>query len=440
MERLYKDSGIEWIGRIPKDWNITKLFNLCTIKGRIGWNGLRSDEFKEMSYAYLVTGQDFTSSEIRWTKCYQIDKERYDEDPFIQLSNGDILITKDGTIGKIAKVSNMDKPACLNSGIFVLKQRKNTFVQNYLYWYLVSPILLAYNSFVNSGGTTIMHLYQNVFERFPLLIPPYFEQQRIAEYLDRKCGEIDGLITLQKQMIAQLTDYKECVITESVTKGLNSNTQGYNTGISWYGNIPKEWEIRKMKTCVHSIFDADHYMPESVDSGIPYIMTKDLKNKTSNIDFEACKQISYDDYQKLSQKQMVKKGDIIFARYATIGTVCLIDIEKEMIVSYSCVIIRPKSKILNSQFVLYYLKSYAFEEEVKNYTNTNIQGNVGIDSLYRSRIIIPPFDEQCAIVEHLDAKCGEIDKLIETKRLKIETLKEYKKSVIYEAVTGKNLV
>ena len=124
-EVQFVSSGIEWIGDVPKHWDINKLFNLCTIKGRIGWKGLRSDEFKENSYAYLVTGQDFKSADIDWKKCYQIDKERYDEDPYIQLNEGDLLVTKDGSIGKIAKVGKLDKPACLNSGIFVLKQRKS---------------------------------------------------------------------------------------------------------------------------------------------------------------------------------------------------------------------------------------------------------------------------------------------------------------------------
>ena len=99
---------------------------------------MKSDEFKEESYAYLVTGQDFVGADIIWKKCYQIDKERYDEDPFIQLENGDLLVTKDGTIGKVAKVTGLDKPACLNSGIFVVKQIKGVFEQNYLYWTLVS--------------------------------------------------------------------------------------------------------------------------------------------------------------------------------------------------------------------------------------------------------------------------------------------------------------
>ena len=210
-------SGIDWIGEIPEGWEINKLFNLCTIKGRVGWKGLRSEEFKENSYAYLVTGQDFVSSDINWGNCYQIDKDRYDEDPYIQLSNGDILVTKDGTIGKIAKVSGMDKPACLNSGIFVLKQRKETFFQNYLYWYLSSPLLLQYNTFINSGGTTIIHLYQNVFERFSLLVPPMDEQMAIAAYLDEKCADIDHLISMKQQKIEKLKEYKKSIIYEAVT-------------------------------------------------------------------------------------------------------------------------------------------------------------------------------------------------------------------------------
>ena len=210
-------SGIDWIGEIPEGWEINKLFNLCTIKGRVGWKGLRSEEFKENSYAYLVTGQDFVSSDINWRNCYQIDKDRYDEDPYIQLSNGDILVTKDGTIGKIAKVSGMDKPACLNSGIFVLKQRKEVFFQNYLYWYLSSPLLLQYNTFINSGGTTIIHLYQNVFERFSMIVPPMEEQIAIATYLDEKCADIDHLTVLKQQKIESLKDYKKSVIYEAVT-------------------------------------------------------------------------------------------------------------------------------------------------------------------------------------------------------------------------------
>ncbi|WP_455097281.1 restriction endonuclease subunit S [Prevotella jejuni] len=212
-----KRSGVEWIGDVPKHWKVCKLKSYCSLKGRIGWNGLRSEEFEKESYAYLVTGQDFVSSDIEWGKCYQINKIRYDEDPCIQLENGDLLITKDGTIGKIAKVSNMDKPACLNSGIFVLKQKShNQFEQGYLYWALFSNLLKDFNSYT-STGTTILHLYQNIFENMPLVVPSKKEQQEISNYLDSKTMRIDTSISNAQHQIDLLQEYKQSLITEVVT-------------------------------------------------------------------------------------------------------------------------------------------------------------------------------------------------------------------------------
>jgi type I restriction enzyme S subunit len=186
------------------------------LKGRIGWNGLRADEFKETSFAYLVTGQDFKGPDICWKECYQIDKERYDEDPFIQLNNGDLLITKDGTIGKIAKVTNMDKPACLNSGVFVMKQKNGTYIQGYLYWMLCSNMFYEFNSYT-STGTTILHLYQNVFERMPLLVPPLPEQRAIAAYLDRETSRIDARMAKHRKQVELLKECKTTLISNVVT-------------------------------------------------------------------------------------------------------------------------------------------------------------------------------------------------------------------------------
>ena len=212
-----KDSGIEWIGEIPEHWEINKLFRVCELKARVGWKGLQSSEFEEKSYAYLVTGQDFRGPHINWSICYQINKERYDEDPYIQLKNDDLLITKDGTIGKVAIVSNLDKPACLNSGIFVMRKRNNGFIIKYMYWLFVSSLLKSYNDDINSGASTIMHLYQKIFYQMPLPIPPLSEQQSIADYLDQKCSEIDELISIKQQKIEKLKDYKKSLIFECVT-------------------------------------------------------------------------------------------------------------------------------------------------------------------------------------------------------------------------------
>lgn len=211
------DSGIEWIGEIPEHWILDKLFRVCSLKARVGWKGLQSSEFEDNSYAYLVTGQDFSSSRIDWSKCYQINKDRYEEDPYIQLKEGDILVTKDGTIGKIAIVENLDKPACLNSGIFVMRQKGGWFDTKYIYWLFISNLLSSYNDIVNSGASTIIHLYQRVFNQMPLPIPPLSEQRDIAEYLDQKCAEIDELSNIKQKKIDELKEYKKSIIYEYVT-------------------------------------------------------------------------------------------------------------------------------------------------------------------------------------------------------------------------------
>ena len=133
----YKESGIQWLGAVPKHWDVSRIKYTSYLKGRVGWKGLTSDEYLNDGYSYLVTGTDFGSKVINWRECYCVDKARYEDDPFIQLRNGDLLITKDGTIGKLALVSGLDRPACLNSGIFLVRPL-HSYLTEYLFWVLSS--------------------------------------------------------------------------------------------------------------------------------------------------------------------------------------------------------------------------------------------------------------------------------------------------------------
>lgn len=162
---INKDSGIEWIGEIPEHWVVKKIKHRCYVKGRVGWKGLKSSEFLKDGFSYLVTGTDFKNDTVDWDNCYHIDEERYNEDPYIQLQNEDLLITKDGTIGKLAVVTNLDKPACLNSGIFVVRSTNVDFSTRFLLWVLKSSTFSDFNG-LTTYGSTIQHLYQNVFMEF----------------------------------------------------------------------------------------------------------------------------------------------------------------------------------------------------------------------------------------------------------------------------------
>ena len=211
-----KDSGIEWLGEISENWSTLKIKHSCYVKGRIGWKGLKSEEYLEKGYSYLVTGTDFTGQVVDWSSCHCIDKERYEDDPFIQLQDGDLLLTKDGTIGKTTLVRDLDKPACLNSGIFLVRSLKKELDINFLYWILNSNV---FKLFINltSTGATIQHLYQNIFVEFVFAFPAREEQLKIQDYLFKKYDEFELLLEKLNSSIEKLKLYRQSIISEAVT-------------------------------------------------------------------------------------------------------------------------------------------------------------------------------------------------------------------------------
>ena len=207
-----------------------------------------------------------------------------------------------------------------------------------------------------------------------------------------------------------------------------------DSGIEWIGEIPEGWEITKIKHIVSSVTDIDHFMPDSAEFGIPYLMIGDLKDLSSSIDWDSAKKISIKDYKKFSIKSRPQIGDIIFARYASIGTTCYIDTDCDFLVSYACLTIHPSDLIIG-KFLSYYLKSSSFAEDVLRRTNSNTQGNVGKDSLVNATIVLPSIIEQTQIVNFLDAKCSDINAMLSKTRSSIEEYKKLKQAVITQAVT-----
>ena len=173
----YKDSGIEWIGEIPENWNVKRLKFNTYIKARVGWHGLKAEEFSLTEGAYCVTGTDFINGTVNWKTCYRISEVRYDEDPYIQLKEDDLIITKDGTIGKVALVKNLTEKATLNSGVFLVRPENKDYITNFMYWSLKSTIFTGYVNYT-SKGSTIIHLYQYDFYNLPFVIPSNEEQKK----------------------------------------------------------------------------------------------------------------------------------------------------------------------------------------------------------------------------------------------------------------------
>src|SRR5699024_593850 len=210
-----KDSGIEWIGDIPEHWETTKVKYTTYVKGRIGWQGLRSDEFIDIG-PHIVTGVDFQNGVVNWSKCYRISKKRYKEAPEIQLQNNDVLITKDGTIGKIAIVKNKPEKAILNSGVFVTRSLRGEYLTEFFFWLLNSNVFINYMN-IMSSGTTVRHLYQETFNNFIYPLPNIVEQRRISNLINEETNHLNQLIKDLKLQISKLKEYRESLIYEAVT-------------------------------------------------------------------------------------------------------------------------------------------------------------------------------------------------------------------------------
>ncbi|EOW1952826.1 TPA: restriction endonuclease subunit S [Enterococcus faecalis] len=210
-----KDSGVDWIGEIPEHWDVTKIKYTTYVKGRIGWQGLRSDEFIDEGPS-LVTGTDFKNGKIDWQTCYHVSEERYKEAVPIQLKEDDLLITKDGTIGKLALVKEMPERAILNSGIFVTRPLMNQYINSYLYWNLTSAPFSQYIRTMETGST-IKHLYQETFVNYSYALPPKYEQESISYYLNNETQKLETIKQSMLNQISKLKEYRQSLIHEAVT-------------------------------------------------------------------------------------------------------------------------------------------------------------------------------------------------------------------------------
>lgn len=187
------------------EWEERKLSELATMHARIGWQNLRTSEFLDNGDYMLITGTDFNDGVVNYSTCHYVEKERYEQDKNIQIHNGSILITKDGTLGKVAYVQGLTMPATLNAGVFNIEIKdKKTTDEKYLYQYLKAPFLMDYVSKKATGGT-IKHLNQNILVDFPVAIPEKAEQQKIGSFFQ----DLDRLITLQQKKIESLKEFKK---------------------------------------------------------------------------------------------------------------------------------------------------------------------------------------------------------------------------------------
>lgn len=435
MSRTMKDSGIPWIGEIPEGWIPKKLKFSCKLFGRIGFRGYTADDLVDESEgAITLSPTNMDGIRLDFTKCSYLSWDKYFESPEIMVEKGDVLLVKTASVGKCVYVDYLPKETTVNPQILVLKEHKDC--SKFIAYIFQTTLGDAYID-TTKGGSTIYTISQEKIGNYEFAFPPLAEQHLIATFLDKKCSEIDSLIELQEQMIEELKAYKQSVITEAVTKGLNPNVPMKDSGIEWIGDVPEEWEVCKLKYFTLKIGSGSTPTGGSevyVNDGVKFL-------RSQNVYFEG---LLLDDVVYISDEidenmkgTRVLEGDVLLnITGGSIGRCFYVDSTLGRAnVNQHVSIIRPYNS--NTKYIKYYLQSYLGQYQVKQLQTGGNREGLSAAAIKDFRFINCPLAEQQAIADYLDKKCGEIDELITIKQQKIESLKEYKKSVIYEYVTGK---
>ena len=315
---------------------------------------------------------------------------------------------------------------CTNvCGVLQLKDN-SSFIKYMLY----SVGFSAFNC--RRADTNGYKIMSNEMAEIQITVPPRYDQQKIAEFLDKKCCEVDEMIALQEQIIEELKAYKQSVITEAVTKGLNPNAPMRDSGVEWIGQIPEHWKIEQFRR----LFDIKKIIANELGYDVLSVTQGGLKAKDLSTN-EGQMALDYSKYQLVGVDDYVMNHMDLLTGF--------VDCSKQIGVTspdYRVFKAKQKSDISLPFFLRIFQTCYKLR--IFYHLGQGVSGmgrwRLPAEQLKLFSLPIPPLAEQQAIANYLDKKCGEIDELISIKQQKIESLKEYKKSIIYEYVTGKKEV
>lgn len=440
-----KDSGIKWIGDIPDTWDVIKVKYNCSLKGRIGWQGLTTDEYVDEG-PYLITGTDFNVNEgnIDWDSCVHVSDWRYDQAPEIQVKDGDLLITKDGTVGKVAIVSDMRDKTTLNSGVMVIRPTEDSYNTRFLYYVLKSEEFWKWFNYINSGNTTISHLYQHDLNHFYFAVTNKDEQKDITDFLDKKCEQADVIINKVKEQLETLETARKALITECVTAKNMPSVKRKASSVEWIGEVPETWDVKKIKY-ISSIISKGA-TPKEIEIEQTemfchrFLKAENIQNSRLYVEPEHF--INKDDYNGL-RRSILKTNDLLIViAGATVGKIAIVTEEFNLSnINQAISFIRLSDEYKKyAQFFRYVLDSQIKDEVIKGLIVQSAQPNLSMYNIANIKVPVPPYKDAESIVLYLNKKCSAIDRIIEKKRAELDILEEQKRSLINEYITGKKRV
>lgn len=420
-----KNSGIEWIGEIPDDWNLIRFKDICVNRKEIA--GAHSSLFDRLALTLNgVIRRDKDDSDGLQPKEFDGYQIIYENDFIFKMI--DLQNISTSRVG-LSPYTGLVSPAYIR-----FSPRKKGQYTLFVYYFLMS---LYYNCVYNNLGGNGVRSALNATDMGQLLIPfPSIDTQiHIVSMIENRCAAVDRLIENQRAQIEKLREYKQSVITEAVTRGLDPSAPLKDSGVEWLGKIPTKWKTTRIKYAC--IFNPTIYNCFNQCESVGYAPMECVKNG-----YMENREISINEIS--SGLTCFADGDIIMAKVTPCfenGNIAIASNLKNGIGYGSSELFVFRSTNICTKFLFYFLRNNLFIEYAKaTMTGTGGLKRVSPTFIKSLKFAYPCEEEQQQIANYLDKKCAEIDKLISIKQQKIETLTEYKKSLIYEYVTGKKQV
>ena len=441
-----KDSGVEWIGQIPEEWNVTRVKYLAQDIDSVFIDGdwIESDIIVESGVRYLTTG-NVGSGYFKEQGSGYITEETFKKLNCLKVLPGDLMISRlNEPIGRACIVPDTEEKYVVAVDNVILRPDKG-YNKKYIMYCMNT------DGYANAGkeaarGATMQRVSRTLLGGFYIPVAKEAEQQLIADFLDDKVGKIDDILSDLRKQVETLQKYKKSVITKAVTKGLDSSVTMKDSGIKWIGEIPESWEYKRLKyllkqNCVNlrvGPFGSSLSGSDIKDEGYWVYNQRCVLDK--NFEYND----TYVDEEKFRELYgfRVFPNDVLITTRGTIGKVVIVPQNAPEGILHPCIIkFVLDEKLINNKLIEYiFNESEIITEQIFRQSNSTTIEVIYSYTLKDLVLPVIPEKEQQQIIDYLDDKCAKIDELIKDKEAQIEKMEKYKKSLIFEYVTGKKRV
>lgn len=426
-----RDSGVAWIGMVPEGWTS---FLLGQLVKQVKNKNVLLQERNLLSLSYgKIKRKDIETAEGLVPASY---------DGYNIIEKGDIVLrlTDLQNDHTSLRVGLATERGIITSAYLTLRPLNSVFPA-FLYYALHT--FDVRKGFYGMGAGVRQGLKYDEIRQIKVVLPALIEQHTIANFLDKKCSEIDAIIADAKASIEEYKAWKASIIYEAVTKGLDPHAEMKDSGVEWIGEIPEEWYVCKTLFVLQMpITDGPHTTPELYAAGVPFVSAEAVSCGNGRIDFNHIRgYISEGFYQECCKKYIPQKDDIYMIKSgATTGKVAIVDVDTKFTIWSPLAAFRVNPKKVLPRYLFYFLQSPDYQKQVELGWSFGTQQNIGMRTLEKLKICVPPLSVQQEIIRYLDEKSNKLDAIIKEKTDLISDLESYKKSLIYEVVTGKRRV